>query len=153
MKLQNIVQKTGVVTDAMTIRDGFAECVSKNVPGIPYVDATGKVIGKFSIRRTILSSCIPDIMVAYADLLGDDPGGLKIPEQNTLKLLLLPANSFIDKEIVAISSDTAVSKAIALMENHKVNYLFVIDEGNYIGVITIDAIANRMLELYHDSRH
>ena len=33
----------------------------------------------------------------------------------------------------------------------KINYLFVIDEGRYIGVVTIDAIARRMLELYHDS--
>jgi predicted transcriptional regulator len=151
MKLQNIVQKTGVVSDAMTIREGFAECVRNNVPGIPYVDATGKVIGTFSIRRTILSSCIPDVMVAYADLLGDDTDCLNIPEQNALKLLSLPANSFINKEVIAISSDTAVSKTIALMENHKVNYLFVIDEDRYIGVVTVDAIANRMLELHNDS--
>lgn len=151
MKLSNIVQKTGVVTDTMTIGEGFAECVRNNVPGIPYVDATGKVIGTFSIRQTLLSSSIPNVMVAYADLLGDDPGYLKIPEQNARALLSLPANSFINKDAVAISSDTAVSKAIALMENHKINYLFVIDEGKYIGVVTIDAIATRMLELYHDS--
>ena len=151
MKLSNIIQKTGVVTDTMTIGEAFAECVRNNVPGIPYVDATGKVIGTFSIRRTLLSSCIPDVMVAYADLLGDDPGCLKIPEQNALKLLSLPANSFIDKHFIAVSSDTAISKTIALMENHKINYLFVIDEGKYLGVITIDGIANRMLELAHDS--
>lgn len=151
MKLQNIVQKTGVVNEAMTIREGFTECVRNNVPGIPYVDATGRVIGTFSIRRAILSSCIPDVMVTYADLLGDDPGCLKIPEQNALKLLSLPANLFINKEVISITSDTAISKTIALMENHKVNYLFVIDNNNYLGVVTIDGIAKRMLELEHDS--
>jgi len=151
MKLSNIVQKTGVVTDTMTIGEAFAECVRNDVPGIPYVDTTGKVIGTFSIRQTLLSSCIPDVMVAYANLLGDDPGCLKIPEQNAIKLLSLPANSFVKKDAVAITSDTAISKAIALMENHKINYLFVIDEDRYIGVVTIDAIARRMLELYHDS--
>jgi predicted transcriptional regulator len=151
MKLQNIVQKTGVVNDAMTIREAFSECVRNNVPGIPYVDATGKVIGTFSIRRTILSSCIPDVMVTYADLLGDDPGCLKIPEQNALKLLSLPANLFINKEVISITSDTAISKTIALMEKHQVNYLFVIDDNDYLGVATIDGIAKRMLELEHDS--
>jgi predicted transcriptional regulator len=151
MKLLNIVQKTGVVNDTMTIRQGFSECVRNNVPGVPYVDATGKVIGTFSIRKTLLSSCIPDVMVAYADLLGDDPGCLKIPEQNALKLLALPVSSFIDKEVISITSDTAISKTIALMEKHKVNYLFVIDDDTYHGVVTIDGIAMRMLALEHDS--
>lgn len=151
MKLENIVQKTGVVTDAMTISDGFRECVKYNVPGLPYVDSAGKVTGSFCIRKTLLSACIPNVMVAYADLLGDDPGCLKIPEQHALKVLSLPANSFLDKEVVAITSDTAVAKTVALMEKHQINYVFVIDRKKYIGTVTIDAIARRMLELENGS--
>lgn len=147
MKLENIVQKTGVATENMSISEGFKICVINDVPGIPYVDATGKVTACFSIRKTLLSACIPNVMVTYADLLGEDAGCLKIPEQHALKVLSLPANSFLNKKFVSITSDTDIAKTIALMEKHKINYVFVIDDGKYIGIVTIDGIAKRMLEL------
>ena len=68
MKLENIVQKTGVVNDSMTISEGFKLCVKDNVPGIPYVDSNDKVVGCFSISKTLRSTCIPEVMVEYADL-------------------------------------------------------------------------------------
>lgn len=151
MKLENIVQKTGVVNDAMTISEGFKECVKSNVPGIPYVNAAGNVDGCFSIRKILLSTCIPHVMVEYAELLGDDPGCLKIPEQHALNVLAMPANSFLNKDTVTITPDTAVSKTLALMEKHSINYVFVVDQGKYLGTVTIDAIARRMLELENGS--
>lgn len=151
MKLENIVQKTGIVNDAMSISEGFQECVKNNVPGLPYIDAAGKVAGCFSIRETLLSTCIPHVMVEYAELLGDDPGGLKIPEQHALNVLTMPANSFLNKDVVTITPDTAVSKTLALMEKHSINYVFVVDHGKYLGTVTIDAIARRMLELENGS--
>jgi CBS domain-containing protein len=147
MKLENIVQKTGVVNGDMTIEEGFKECVKNNVPGIPYVDPEGHITGNFTIRDALLSTCIPHIMVEYADLLGDDPGCLKIPEQHAHTVLSLPAASFVNKQLVTIGPDTAISKVIALMEKHKTNYLFVVDAGDYVGIVTIDGIASRMLEI------
>jgi len=42
MKLENIVQKTGVVNDGMTLKEGFQKCVKNDVPSAPYVDSKGK---------------------------------------------------------------------------------------------------------------
>ncbi|HHJ35423.1 MAG TPA: CBS domain-containing protein [Gammaproteobacteria bacterium] len=147
MKLENIIQRTGVVNDSMTVSQGFDECVRNQVPGIPCVDASDKVIGCFSISKTLLSAFIPEIMVDYADLLESDPGSLKIPEQRVDKILSLPACLFASKDNIEISSDTSVSTTVALMEKHRTDYLFVIDDGDYHGVVTIDGIAKRMLEI------
>ena len=147
MKIDNIVQKTGVVKDGMTIGQGFQECVSKDVPGLPYVDSENNVKGCFSISKTLLSACIPEVMVEYADLLGDDSESMIFPEEHADKILSLPANTFLSQECIEIASDTTISKSVALMEKHKVDYLFVVDGGDYIGLVTIDGIARRMLEI------
>jgi len=51
------------------------------------------------------------------------------------------------QEFFRIGPDTAVAKTVALMEKHGTNSLFVINQDQYIGVVTIWAIAQRMLEL------
>ena len=146
MRLENIIQPTGVITEGMTIRDGFIECVKNNVPGIPCVDAGGKVTACFSIRKTIMSACIPAVLVKYADLLGDIPDCTSIPEEHARQVLSLPADTFINHDVIAISSASTIAKSVALMEKHKVSYLFVIDDDKYHGVVTIENIARRMLE-------
>jgi len=147
MILQNVMIKTGVLTAGMKIRDGFEECVLRNVPRLPFVDKNNRVIGSFSIRGTLTKACLPDILVEYADLIGDSAGCQEVPEEHALRVLELPIDGFIDTKFYSITKDTAVAKIVALMEKHRINYLFVLENGRYLGEVTIESVARRMLEL------
>ena len=148
MELKNILTPTGVARTGMTVREGFRESLRCAVPGIPYVDDSGKVIGRFSIRETLRRACIPDVMVRYADLLGDAPGCLVVSAEHASQLLDLPLLPFVKYEVARITPNSALATAVALMERHTTNYLFVIDnQDHYVGVVTLWAIAARMLEL------
>ena len=105
---------------------------------ITYVDESGKVVGRFSIRETLRRACIPDVMVRYADLLGDAPGCLVVSAEHAPKLLDLPLLPFIKYEVARITPHCALATAVALMERHTTNYLFVIDhQEHYVGVVRI----------------
>ena len=146
MKLENIVIPTGTTHTGMTVADGFRECLRCHVPAIPHTDADGRVTGRFSIRETLRRACIPDVMVNYADLLGETAGCMQIPEAHAHKLLHLPVDPFVDNRVMQITPGTAVAKAVALLERYSSSYLFVIDNGQYIGMLTTEGIGKRMLE-------
>jgi len=147
MKLENIIRPTSVARPGTTVRDCLAACLQDGVPGIPYVDANGNITGRFSIRETLRRACIPDVMVNYAELLGDSAACLQFPELHTNKLLGLPIEPFVSERKAEISPHAAVAKAVALMEKQGANYLFVTDGSRYLGIVTIWAIAQRMLEI------
>jgi hypothetical protein len=148
MELKNVLIPTGVARAGMIVREGFRECLSCAVPGIPYIDESGRVTGRFSIRETLRRACIPDVMVKYADLLGDKPGCLMASAEHAAELLDLPLQPFVKFEVARITPHCALATAVALMERHTTNYLFVIDsENHYLGVVTVWSIARRMLEL------
>jgi CBS domain-containing protein len=148
MELKNVIRPTGVARPGMTVREGFRESLRCAVPGIPYVDDSGKVVGRFSIRETLRRACIPDVMVRYADLLVDAPGCLVVSEEHAPQLLDLPLLPFNKYEVARITPNCALATAVALMERHSTNYLFVIDhQDHYVGLVTVWAIAGRMLEL------
>lgn len=148
MKIENVITPTGVARPGMTVREGFKLCLQAGVPGIPFVNQAGQVAGIFSIRETLRRACIPEIMVNYADLLGDTTSCVEIPDEHARQLLGITLDGFVREEHVDVALDTTLVKVVALMEKHSINYVFVHDDGNYIGVITIWAIARRMLELF-----
>jgi len=141
------MRKTGVARPGMSVREAFDVCLRDDVPGIPYIDADGDIAGSFSIRETLRRACIPDILVNYADLIGDSAGCLQIPEDHARMVLDLAIEPFIKERKAEISPETAVAKAVALMEKHSTNYLFITANDHYLGIVTIWAIARRMLEL------
>lgn len=94
MKLENIIIPTGVARAGMKVREGFEECLRCRVPGIAFVDETGQVAGIFSIRETLRRAYISDVMVNYADLLGNIQSCLEIPEEHARQVLDLPLEKF-----------------------------------------------------------
>jgi CBS domain-containing protein len=150
MKLKNIVIPTGVAHAGMRVREGFEECLRCGVPGIAFVDESGRVAGIFSIRETLRRACIPDIMVNYADLLDNTTDCIDVPEEHMRQVLETPLDGFVKQRYVDITQDTEVSTVVALMEKHSTNYFLVLDDGKYVGVITIWEIARCMLELVND---
>ena len=149
MNIRNIVVPTGVARAGMTVRECFRFCVQANVPGIPVVDAQDRIVGRFSIRNTLKETCIPDYVVAHAELLGDHVGCLAIPETHARKVLETVIDPFVMPvdTVATVDPDAPVVKVLALMEKYNTAYIFVVDGERYVGTVTVMGIARRMLEL------
>ena len=146
MKLLDLVVPTAVATPGIGVEAVFLECIAKQVPGIPFRDANGKIVGKASIRHVLKMSCIPDFMVKHAGLLGDHMERLVVPVEEAHKMLALPIDPFVLPDMAVINSEAPVFKALAVMEKHDTTYLFVIDGDEYHGTISIMGMGRAVLE-------
>ncbi|NNG13820.1 MAG: CBS domain-containing protein [Gammaproteobacteria bacterium] len=146
MELSNLVIATGIARPGMTVGEVFSECVRADVPGIPFQAADGRITGKVSIRHILKETCIPHFMVKHAHLLGDDMRHLGISKEYVSEVLALEIDEYVLPKIAVVNSNTAISKALAVMEGADTSYLFVMDDGTYRGVVSIVGIARTMLE-------
>lgn len=145
MRLIDIIVPTRVVRPGMTIEEAFEECAARNVPGLPYCDAQGQVVGRVSIRNTLKLTCIPKYMVKAAHLLGDQLEHVRIPELQARQVLEMPVEPFVMENIATVTSESPVVKALAIMEQYNSGYIFLIDDGVYKGIVTRMGIAALML--------
>lgn len=149
MKLMELVVETQIAHPGMTIRQFFAACVAADVPGLPYQDASGKIVGKASIRDVLKQTCIPEYIVKHARLLGDQLDALEIPELKARRILDLAIDDFILSDYAEISPNSPVTKALAVMEHHDTPYSFVIDEhGAYHGTLSTMGLAKHLLAVH-----
>ena len=146
VSLLDIAVNTGVAKAGMTIGQVFKECVTHNVPGIPYCDDKGRVVGRISIRHTLKISSTPGYMVGAAHLLGDDIWHLSTSKIEARALLDMPAEKFVLENLATVSSASPIVKALAIMEKYNTGYVFLIDAGVYKGIVTRMGIAKLMLK-------
>ncbi len=145
MKLEHLSIATGVMRKGMTLRDFFEECVRCNVPGLPYVDDQDRIAGRISIRDVYKHMAIPDHLIKVAHLLGDRTDQLDLPEVKLNKILELPVETFLLENIPGVSPQSSIVKALAIMEMYNTSYIFLIEDGEYRGLVTRMVIAHRML--------
>ena len=145
MHLLDIVVPTGTARAGMTVGDVFAECVAVNVPGIPFVDENGRVIGRVSIRHTLKMTCIPEFMVKGAHLLGDAIDHLALKDDEIRYLLDLPAERFMLEDVAHLSTSSPIVKALSVMEHYNTGYIFLCDDDQYKGMVTRMGIARLLL--------
>ena len=146
MKLEHLSIATGVMHKGMTLRNFLEECVRCNVPGLPYVDARNKVVGRISIRDVYKHMAIPDHLVRVAHMLGDQTDTLDMPEMKVLEILTLPVETFLLENIPSVSPESSIVKALAIMEMFNTSYIFLIENDEYKGLVTRMVIAHRMLQ-------
>lgn len=148
MKLERLATMTGFMRHGMTLRDFFQETVRCNVPGLPYVDEHDHIIGRISIRDVYKCIAVPDNILRIADAMGDGDqmGNLDMPEMKALEVMATPVENYLLEKIPTVSPSSTVVKALALMEVHNSSYIFLIEDGQYKGVVTRMIIAERMLE-------
>ena len=148
MKLENILIKVEAAHSGMCVGEMFDRCLKYQVPSLPFVDADGRITGRLSIKNCLKRSCLPEHMVEMADVLSPKLSCLKNAEAKAKQVLTQPVDQYLLKPPKAIKSDSAVMKVLAMMEKMDTGFLFVVDEnGIYQGVVTIQSLANRMLEL------
>jgi predicted transcriptional regulator len=145
MKLEHLAIATGVMRKGMTVRNFFEECARCNVAGLPYVNDQDKVVGRISIRDVYKHMAIPDHLIKVAHMLGDHTDRLDLPEMKVLETLALPVETYLLENIPSVSPESSIVKALAIMEMFNTSYIFLIEDGEYKGVVTRMVIAHRML--------
>jgi hypothetical protein len=141
VNLDELIVPTAVAEPGMTVETLFRECIAKQVPGLPFRDRHGHLVGKASIRHVLKLSCIPDYMVTHAALLGNNLEALSIPALKAKSMLSLAVDGFILNDLPVVGRKSPVTKALAVMERHDTTYLFVADGDDYAGCISIMGIA------------
>ena len=129
------------------LRDVFLECGRSHVQALPYGEETGRIHGRVTLKHILLSSCLPEYMVEMAMVLGNTASCMENAEDKAREILCNPVEPFIQELPKTITPDAPLIKALAIMQKHDTSYIFVVDEGIYRGVITIQSLATKMSEL------
>lgn len=147
MDIQSVLLPTRVITRGMIVRDVFLECGHSQVQALPYGDASGRIHGRVTLKNILLLSCLPEYMVEMAPVLGNFLSCVENAEEKAREILCKPIEPFIQDLPKTIAPDAPLIKALAIMQKHDTSYIFVVDEGIYQGVITIQSLAAKMSEL------
>ena len=150
MKLHHLAVMTGVMRKGMTLRDFFEEAARCNVPGLPFVGDDDRIKGRVSVRDVYKHIAVPDYVVGLADAMGDRTDRLDLSERKVLEAFARPVEDYVLENIPTVSPSSTIVKALAIMEAHNTHYIFLIQNGNYEGVVTRMVIANRMLEILQE---
>jgi hypothetical protein len=149
MDLMQVAVPTAVAVPGMSVLTLFQACIEANVPGLPYRDASGQIVGKASMRHILKETCIPQFMVRHARLLGDNLEPLRVPDEKAQRMLAMTIDEFVLPDVAMVTPTSPVAKAIAVMESHDTTYLFLIDkEGIYHGTVSIMGLAKCILEQF-----
>jgi hypothetical protein len=147
MKLKDILIPTTIATEGMLVKDVFRECVRAQVPGIPYRGRNGELEGRISIRDTLKRSCLPEYMVELAYVLSDMLTCIEDAEAKAREVLCQVVDPYVIPKFYSIKPDSTLLRAIAIMEKNNCSYLFVANEGEYLGVVTRMAVVRWMIEV------
>lgn len=151
MNLDPIVIPTKVARPGMHVNEVFAECIRANIPAIPFCDAQGCITGRVTLKNILKKSCLPEYMIELARVLGDQLSCMEDMEGKAKQLMHNPIDPYTQDPHISLAADSPAVKALALMEQADTSYIFVVDEGRYKGVVTIQGLARMMTQL--DERH
>ena len=137
---------TGVMHKGMSIRDFFEEAIRSNVPGLPFIDEHNRIVGRVSVRDVFKHIAVPTSYLRLVDAIGDQTDRLDMSEQRILDSLALPVETYVLENIPSVSPASSLIKALAIMEAYNTHYIFLIEDGKYMGIVTRMVIANRLLD-------
>ncbi len=137
---------TEVMRKGMSIRHFFEEAVRSNVPGLPFLDEDDRIVGRISVRDVFKHIAVPSSYLRLVDAIGDQTDKLDMSEQRILDSLALPVETYLLENIPSVSPKSSLVKALAIMEAYNTHYIFLIEDGKYMGLVTRMVIANRLLD-------
>lgn len=146
MRLLDIIIPTAMAHPGMKVGDVFEECATRNVPGLPFRNDKGAIVGRISIRHTLKMTCIPEYMVKGAHLLGDAIDHLQLKDDEIRYVLDLPVDDFVLEDVAHLSAASPIVKALSVMEYYNTGYIFLCDNQQYRGIVTRMGIARLLLE-------
>lgn len=142
--VNQVLVRTKIIKPGMLVRDLFIECGRAQVQSLPYADEGGQLTGRITLKNVLRVSCLPEYMIDLAPLLGSQLSCVDSADAKAREILGNPVEPYIQPLPKTIDSSAALIKALAVMEQNDTSYIFVVDEGDYRGVITVQAIAHQM---------
>jgi CBS domain-containing protein len=152
MLVRDSTISTKVARPGMLVSEVFAECGRAHVQALPFVDATGRLAGRVTLKNVMKFACLPDYMVAAAPLLGSFLSCVDNARKKIEEVLASKIDPYVRGMHASIGSEEPAIKALAIMEENDTSYLFVVDDGEYLGIITIQGIAAVMSEVHARAR-
>jgi len=145
MTLDQIAKFTPIATYGMTVAQFFDFCVEYDIPGMPFADEHGDIIGRLSLRHIVKQNFIPEHASNVAHLMGDErkPGLMK--DEHVDRCLCLPVDKFVLTDIAIVRSYSPIFQALARMEKYNSSYLFVVDDRQYQGIITRSDVVKELM--------
>jgi len=147
MAVESVMIFTATAHSGMAVRELFELCGRDHVQALPFVDANGKITGRVTLKNVLRVSCLSEHVVEMAPLLSSSLSCVESAEEKALEIIGNPIEPYVQGPHQSILSDAPLIKALALMEKSDTSYIFVVDEGVFSGVITIQGIAEKMSEL------
>jgi len=152
MNLKSVMVPTEVARAGMTVRQVFEECLRAHSPGLPFCDEHGVVTGRVTLKYILKRQYLPEHLVEMARVLGEHVSDVEDMELLAKQLFENRIDSYIQRPHASLTSTSSIIKALALMEKLDTGYLFVIDEGQYIGVVTLQILSKAILQYNNSSR-
>ena len=153
MKLKQILIPTKVASHGMTVREVFAECCRAHIPALPFCTKSGRIAGRVTLKNIMKLSCLPDYMIESARFLSEEMSCMDDIETTAKQLLCTPVDPYVQEPALFLNPEAPAIKALAMMEQNDTSYLFVVDDGKYQGIITIQGIAEQMSRMYAIEHH
>ena len=153
MNLEQLLVPTRVAKAGMTVREVFRECSQANTPGLPFCDDNGLITGRVTLKNILKSYCLPEYLVEMARVLGEQVSNVQDMESSANQLLNNPVDLYLQEPHLSLTSASSVIKALAMMEQSDTGYIFVVDEGRYKGVVTMQSLARMLARHDSTSRH
>ena len=147
MAIESVMIESGVVRRGMLVREFFDLCGRAGVQALPFVDEHESIIGRVTIKNVLRLSCLPDYIVDMAPMLNNAMSCVENAEEKVREILCTPADPYKQGLHQTLPSTAPLIKAVAVMVSNDTSYIFVVDEGVYMGVVTIQGIAARMSQL------
>ncbi len=144
MNVAQVLIPTKVAKAGMSVREFFKECSEANTPGLPFCDDSGRIIGRVTIKNILKRSCLPEYLVVMARVLGEQISNVQDMEAVAKQLLKDPVELYTQAPHISLTSASSAIKALAMMEHSDTSYIFVVDEGQYKGAVTIHCLADKL---------
>ncbi len=145
--IEDVLTKTAVIAPGMSVKELFLECGRAQVQSLPYRDEKGELNGRITLKNVLRVSCLPEYMVSLANMLGPQLSCVDSAEAKAREIMKNPVEPYVQPLPKTINSTAPLIKALAFMEQNDTSYIFVVDDGEYKGIITIQGIAHKMTEM------
>ena len=144
MNIHEILIPTIIIHPGMYVRDVFTECGKLHIQALPYCNEKGVLSGRLTLKNIMKFSCLPEHMVELAHLLGNQMSCVENAEEKSREIMCNPIEPYVREIGITITSQEPLIKAVAMMERNDTSYIFVVDDGEYKGLVTIQGIAQAM---------
>ena len=144
MNVKQAMISSRIADSGMTVRELFEECSRANLPGLPFCDDQGQIVGRVTLKNVLKRSCLPEYMVELAHVLGERFSHMEDMCAEIIHLLDKPVVPYVQQPHLSLESDSTAVKALAMMEQSDTSYIFVVDQGHYRGAVTIHSLASTL---------